>query len=191
MTGSRMMKSALLKLLAISFVLIGCSKQEPVVTNTLKINNKTHPITQEQYAQISTYTRVLCKMSSYMMSSLTTETIAKSGGSTYQVDHMTSSMRFDMKTVDQNFKNKAMQKAMKLEDFVEAGITEPASKLNKLLSAIDPDWSNFYLYHSNEAPLDKVEAFDTYFYQITTLEKSVFGCDRKLVKLVSAETNKI
>ncbi len=186
-----MMKSALLKLLAISFVLIGCSKQEPVVTNTLKINNKTHPITQEQYAQISTYTRVLCKMSSYMMSSLTTETIAKSGGSTYQVDHMTSSMRFDMKTVDQNFKNKAMQKAMKLEDFVEAGITEPASKLNKLLSAIDPDWSNFYLYHSNEAPLDKVEAFDTYFYQITTLEKSVFGCDRKLVKLVSAETNKI
>ena len=140
MTGSRMMKSALLKLLAICFVLIGCSKQEPVVTNTLKINNKTHPITQEQYAQISTYTRVLCKMSSHMMSSLTTETIAKSDGSTYQMDHMASSMRFDMKTLDQNFKNKSMQKAMKLEDYVEAGITEPASKLNTLLSAFDPEF---------------------------------------------------
>ena len=191
MTGSRMMKSALLKLLAICFVLIGCSKQEPVVTNTLKINNKTHPITQEQYAQISTYTRVLCTMSMYMLSNVKTVTTTKSDGKVYESIQMTSSMRFDLKTLDQNFKNKSMQKAMKLEDYVEAGITEPASKLNTLLSAIDPDWSNFYLYHSNEAPLDKVEAFDTYFYQITTLEKSVFGCDRKLVKLVSAETNKI
>ena len=182
------MKSALLILLAVSIVVLGCSKQEPVITNILKINNKAQQISQEQYAQISTYTRALCKMSTYMLSNLNTVTDIKNDGKVYESKQMTSSMRFDIKTIDQNFQNKTTQKNMKLKDFVDAGITEPASKLNELLSAIASDWNNLYLYHSNEAPLEKIEKFDTHFYQIITIEKNVFTCNRKSVELVSAET---
>ena len=176
------MKSKTFRIFAL-IMLMACSQQESVHTIELAINQKTLSITKEQYDQISTYARVLCKMSSYFLAELNTKSKLNNDGKAYEINEMKSSMRFDIDVIDQNFNNLELQKAMKLEGFVEAGITEPARKLSDLLSVFEPAWNSIYLYRSNEAPLDKIEKFDTYFYQIITIEKNVFGCNRKSSEL--------